>query len=462
MTNSDPFGELLGSSPSFEEMKERARQFLARVKAGGRLPPVLIQGETGSGKGLLARSLHNARPQTPGRFLAVNCGAIPETLGESEFFGFARGAHSEARHARVGLFQAAHRGTIFLDEVGLLSEGHQARLLKVIEDREVTPVGSTTPVPVDVWVISATNADLWADVQAQKFRRDLYERLAVITFKLPPLRERPGDIVSLAEGFLARACSEYGLRTKQLAPDARRRLLDHSWPGNVRELMNVIERAALLVETDTLPAACLELDSPAVVAVAAPAARSVGRADRRERILGALERQGRNITRAAADLGVTRKTLRDWMRQSGLYQSPGLRAVPATGSGPAAESHEKWDHRRIALIRVELGDPTSSGATPGEWSNQIKVVIDKVDSFGGMVREISVDGLEASFGLLPMEDPPDGPPTPRSQSAASCCVTASSRTTRPTGSGSIRVKCSSRMLATRLESTADRCARCSL
>ena len=302
------------------------------------------------------------------------------------------------------------------------------------------------------------------DVQAEKFRRDLYERLAVITFKLPPLRERPGDIVSLAEGFLARACSEYGLRTKQLAPDARRRLLDHSWPGNVRELMNVIERAALLVETDTLPRPALELDSPAVVAVAAPAARSVGRADRRERIpRKRFERQGRNITRAAADLGVTRKTLRDWMRQSGLYRIPGLAGGAAAGSGPAAESHEKWDHRRIALIRVELGDPASSGAThPENGAIRSRSSSTKSDSFGGMVREISVDGLEASFGLLPMEDPPDGLPTPRSQSAASCRVTASSRTTRATGSGSIRVKCSSRMLATHLESTADRCARCSL
>ena len=158
-----PFRELLGSSPSFEEMKERARQFLARVKAGGRLPPVLIQGETGSGKGLLAGSLHNARPQTPGRFLAVNCGAIPETLGESEFFGFARGAHSEARRARAGPFQAAHRGTIFLDEVGLLSEGRPGPAAQGHRG----PRGELRSAPRHQFrwtrrVISATNADLWA------------------------------------------------------------------------------------------------------------------------------------------------------------------------------------------------------------------------------------------------------------------------------------------------------------
>ena len=146
-----------------------------------------------------------------------------------------RGAHSEARQPRKGFFEAADRGVLFLDEVGLLSEGHQARLLKVVEDRQVIPVGSTKPIPVDVWLISATNADLSAEVQDQKFRRDLYERLAVMTFTLPPLRERPGDIVELAQQFLARSCEEYGLTPpKTLAPDAQRRLLEHPWPGNVQ------------------------------------------------------------------------------------------------------------------------------------------------------------------------------------------------------------------------------------
>src|SRR5262249_542165 len=163
---------------------------LARAKTGGRVPPVLVQGETGTGKGLLARALHQASPRSAGPFLAINCGGIAETLGESEFFGFTRGAHSEARQPKIGFFQAADRGTLFLDEVGLLSEGHQARLLKVVEDRQVVPVGSTRPVPVDLWLVSATNADLRADVQQRKFRRDLYERLAVMTFTLPPLRER--------------------------------------------------------------------------------------------------------------------------------------------------------------------------------------------------------------------------------------------------------------------------------
>jgi len=448
VTDLDPLAELLGSSPAFEEVKDRARQMLARAGAGGRLPPVLIQGETGTGKGLLARALHHARPRTAGPFVAVNCGAIPETLGESEFFGFARGAHSEARHPKVGLFQAADRGTIFLDEVGLLSEGHQARLLKVVEDRQVIPVGSTRPVPVDVWVISATNADLWADVRDHKFRRDLYERLTVITFTLPPLRERPSDIVALAERFLARSCADYGLRPKKLAPDAQRRLLEHPWPGNVRELSNVIERAALLVEPDTIPAARLELASPVLVALAPPPSPPLtSRGERREHILEALERQGGNITKTAADLGVSRKTLRDWMRQRNLYPYPGPRDLTASGrsserkaqgraDGPApaeemdglrsgqplgeiaaprpappsglpqtvlgsnADIH--WERRWITLLRVSLAVEDDDGMR--DATRPLEIVADKVQAFGGRVLELGRTGLDAAFGLDPLED----------------------------------------------------------
>ncbi len=339
MTDPDPLAELLGSSPAFAELKDRARQMLAGARSGGRLPPVLIQGETGTGKGLLARALHHASPRTAATFVAVNCGAIPETLGESEFFGFARGAHSEARQPKIGLFQAANHGTIFLDEVGLLSGGHQARLLKVVEDRQVVPVGATRPVPVDLWVISATNADLWADVEDHKFRRDLYERLAVITFTLPPLRERASDILPLADRFLARSCSEYGLRPKKLAADAQRRLLEHSWLGNVRELSNVIERAALLVESDTIPGARLELASPVLIAVAPPVSPPmVSRGDKRKHILEALEQRGGNITRTAEDLGISRKTLRDWMRQGGVYPYPGQGDLAASAPGSERET----------------------------------------------------------------------------------------------------------------------------
>jgi DNA-binding NtrC family response regulator/tetratricopeptide (TPR) repeat protein len=437
VTAPDPLAELLGESPAFTGMKDRARHMLARAGAGGRLPPVLIQGETGTGKGLLARALHQAGPRAAGPFVAVNCGAVPETLGESEFFGFARGAHSEARHPKIGLFQAADHGTIFLDEVGLLSEGHQARLLKVVEDRQVVPVGSTRGVPVDLWVISATNADLRADVEQHRFRRDLYERLAVMTFTLPPLRERPDDILPLAGLFLARACAEYGLRPKRLAPDAERRLVEHSWPGNVRELSNVIERAALLVESTSIDAASLEL-APVVGATAARSGAAV--VDRRERIREALARQRGNITRAAADVGVSRKTLRDWMRQEGLYPLQPAEAGPAEDGGararpgaaplddkdearvvraPAAGDDEAssppglppaivagdkdihWERRWITLLRVSLAPRNEDGL--GDATRALEIVADKIQTFGGSVIELGKAGLDAAFGLDPLE-----------------------------------------------------------
>ncbi len=309
-------------------------------------------------------------------------------------------------------------------------------------------MGATRPVPIDVWVISATNADLRADVQDHKFRRDLYERLDVIAFVLPPLRERPGDIVDLAERFLARSCAEYALRPKRFAADAQRRLLDHSWPGNVRELSNVIERAALLVDGDAIPASRLELASPVPVSVApAVPAPTASRAERRERILEALERHGGNITRTAADLGVSRKTLRDWMRQRGLYPRsrdlvpsapdpereppehgepaaardgvetliPGLTVtdvaaprtpsspwtLPETAPGTKADIH--WERRWVTLLQVSLTLDDDDGRVL-DSTRLLEIIADKVQTFGGRVIELGRSGLEAAFGLDPLED----------------------------------------------------------
>ena len=184
-----------------------------------------ILGETGTGKGLLAGILHRAGPRAAGPFVDVNCAAIPETLLEAELFGFERGAFTDARHAKPGLLQTAHRGMLFLDEVGLLPEGLQAKLLKVLEERSVRRLGSTRSEPVDVWIVAATSEDLQAAMRARRFREDLYHRLAVLTLRLPPLRERGEDIVRLAEHFLGQACADYGLAPRTLAPDARAALL---------------------------------------------------------------------------------------------------------------------------------------------------------------------------------------------------------------------------------------------
>src|SRR5229473_4662568 len=246
----DPLAELVGESFAIDSVRDQIRRLVARRAAGHRLPSILITGETGTGKGLVARTIHRAGPRSGGPFVDVNCAAIPETLIEAELFGFERGAFTDARRSKPGLFQAAHRGTIFLDEVGLLPEPLQAKLLKVLEEQAVRRLGATTAEPVDTWIISATNADLQAAVRQRAFREDLYHRLAVLTLRLPPLRERGNDVLILAERFLARVCADYGLPPKRFAPDVSARLLAYQWPGNVRELNNVIERVALLSEDD--------------------------------------------------------------------------------------------------------------------------------------------------------------------------------------------------------------------
>ncbi|HLE45234.1 MAG TPA: sigma 54-interacting transcriptional regulator, partial [Methylomirabilota bacterium] len=245
---STPLADLLGDSPGVRAVRETVARLLQRQSAAGRLPPILIQGETGTGKGLLARLLHRLGPRKGGPFVDVNCAAIPETLLEAELFGFERGAFTDARQAKPGLFQTAHHGTLFLDEIGLLPEGLQSKLLTVIEERVVRRLGSTRGEPVDVWVVTATNEELATVTRQGRFREDLYHRLAVLTVALPPLRERGGDVLLLAEHFLARACADYRLPPKTLDPDACQALLAYGWPGNIRELANVMERVALLAE----------------------------------------------------------------------------------------------------------------------------------------------------------------------------------------------------------------------
>src|SRR6266705_5674293 len=212
---------LIGESPGLVAVRRQVEQLLRPHSETRRLPPVLILGETGTGKGLLARAIHDEGPRAAGPFVAVNCAAIPETLLEAELFGFEQGAFTDARHAKAGLFQTAHRGTLFLDEIGLLPESLQAKLLTVLEDPAVRRLGSTRTEAVDVWIITASSEDLKAGAGRRRFREDLFHRLAVVTLGLPPLRERGQDILALAEHFLAHACVDYGLVPKTLTEDAR-------------------------------------------------------------------------------------------------------------------------------------------------------------------------------------------------------------------------------------------------
>src|SRR5438046_1017154 len=199
---SSSLAALRGESPRIAAIRAQVEQLLARQAGARRLSPTLILGETGTGKGLLAQSIHQAGPRRDGPFVAVNCAAIPETLLEAELFGYERGAFTDARQAKPGLFQTAHGGMLFLDEIGLLPTALQGKLLTVLEDRAVRRLGSTRAEPIDVALVAATSTDLKQAIGEQRFREDLYHRLAVITLELPPLRARGDDILELADFFL--------------------------------------------------------------------------------------------------------------------------------------------------------------------------------------------------------------------------------------------------------------------
>ena len=417
--------ELIGESPGIEAVREKIRRLLDRKLGSRHLPPILLDGETGTGKGLVAWLIHRVGPRADGPFVPVNCAAIPETLLESELFGHERGAFTDARQAKPGLFQAAHRGMIFLDEIGLLPEGLQAKLLKVIEERSVRRLGSTRSEPVDVWIVAATNEDLAGATRARRFREDLYHRLAVLTLWVPPLRERGEDVLFLADHFLARACAEYGLPPKTFTPDARAALLGYRWPGNVRELSNVIERVTLLAEEPEVTAETLGLHEAPVRSEHAstverrtrPLADAVD-PDERSHLLEALSATGWNISRTAARLGITRNTLRYRLEKHGLHREgealsrrrpsePPPRARSAAVSvpvPPAPASAVRWERRRVTLLRAVAGAPGL--ASPLYRSRAVQVLVEKVQSFGGQVEELSPGGVMAAFGLEPAEDAP--------------------------------------------------------
>ena len=239
-TSVDTFGNFRTASPAAREMLATARQ-VAEFPV-----PVLIQGETGTGKELVARGLHAHSKRADHPFVAVNCGALSETLAESELFGHARGAFTGANTDRKGLFESADGGTIFLDEVVDLSAQLQVKLLRVLQEGEVRRVGDSVPRKVDVRVIAACAASVPDRVKAGDFREDLYFRLAVMTLKIPPLRRRPEDIVALSEYFLERCRSVMGIDVKGIDNSAMDALLSYRWPGNVRELENAFQRGAIL------------------------------------------------------------------------------------------------------------------------------------------------------------------------------------------------------------------------
>ncbi|HEU0036035.1 MAG TPA: sigma 54-interacting transcriptional regulator [Kofleriaceae bacterium] len=292
----------------------RVERLLERVAPGD--IAVLIQGETGVGKEVFAERLHAKSRRAARPLLKLNCGGFTETLLDSELFGHEKGAFTGADKAKPGLLELADGGSVFLDEIGELPLGLQARLLRVLQDKKVQRIGALEPRAIDVRFLSATNRDLVAEVSAGRFRQDLYYRLNGVTLAIPPLRERAGEIAGLARTFLEDASVAQG-RTLRLSRAALSQLEQHSWPGNIRELKNVIERAALICPDDEIDIEHLQL-APAEAAPAAGSLHADIESLERRRIIEALEACGGNQTRAAQKLGISRGTLVSRLKQFGI------------------------------------------------------------------------------------------------------------------------------------------------
>ncbi len=311
--------QLLGEAPVIRELRATIAK-LARSQA-----PVYIAGESGSGKELVARMIHEQGPRAGGPFVPVNCGAIPEHLMESEFFGYRKGSFTGAVSDKEGLFQAAHGGTLFLDEVADLPMHMQVKLLRAIQERAVRPVGGQKEVPIDVRILSATHKDLARLVAQGEFRQDLFYRINVIELRVPSLREHPEDIPLLAERILTRLARSQGREGIRLADDALETLKGYAFPGNVRELENILERAMTLCEGEVIHAKDLQL--PRLEAAMSPTREAPPGPvplepylDNMEKevILQALERTRYNKTAAAKLLGLTFRQLRYRLKKLGL------------------------------------------------------------------------------------------------------------------------------------------------
>jgi two-component system response regulator HydG len=303
----------------------RSRPFTEVLKLAERVAPtdstVLISGESGTGKEVIARYIHELSPRGESPFFSINCGALPESLLESELFGHAKGSFTGAVKDHEGLFVAAAGGTFLLDEIGETTPATQVKLLRVLQEREVIPVGATEPVKVDARLIAATNRDLEEEMRAGRFRSDLFYRLNVISIHLPPLRTRRDDIPILAEAFLARMARERKVEQRTLGAEALSAIMAYDWPGNVRELENALERAATLsqsaeIQAAALPARVTERRSEPLVSERAPGNPALDVVERAY-ILFVLQSEGGNKTRAAEVLGIDPSTL---YRKLGRYE----------------------------------------------------------------------------------------------------------------------------------------------
>lgn len=316
--------EIVGASPAVRAVLER----IDRV--GATEARVLVTGENGTGKDLAARAIHRLSPRADQAFVDVNCAAIPATLIESELFGHVKGAFTDAVADRVGKFEQAHKGTLFLDEVGDMSPAAQAKVLKALEDGVVTRVGGVRQVSVDVRVVAATNKDLEEEIAEGRFREDLYYRLNVVPIHMPPLRARSDDIPMLVTHFAALVCRTGGFPARRFLPEAVAVLQEHAWPGNVRELKNTVERLLILSTGETVgPRDVAQLGAAAgghaatSAALGADSLKAFREASERAFLEEKLRACEWNVTETAARTGITRANLYQKMRKHGLHRGDG-------------------------------------------------------------------------------------------------------------------------------------------
>lgn len=314
------YGQIIGESPAMRRLFETLHR-LERVDA----PTVLLRGESGTGKDLIAQAIHESGPRRAGPYMEVDCASLPEALIESELFGHEQGAFTGARGAKRGLFEVARGGTIFLDEIGEMSPGTQAKLLRALENRRFKRVGGVADIVLNAGVIAATNRNLEEAVRGGQFREDLYFRLNVIRIEVPPLRDREQDVPLLVDHFLQKFSAKFGRRIRGVTEDALRRLMAYGWPGNVRELRNVLERIAILESDDIireehLPPEMQESapQGPPVCAFTLPAEGVDLESVERTLIQQAMARVEGNQSAAARLLGITRYALRYRLEKHGL------------------------------------------------------------------------------------------------------------------------------------------------
>jgi two-component system NtrC family response regulator len=313
------FEEILGSTPAM-------RQIFAIVQRVAKTDAtVLVEGESGTGKEMVARAIHRRSRRCQAPFIAINCGAIPDTLLEAELFGHERGAFTGAHVQRKGKFELANHGTLFLDEIAELSLPLQVKLLRFLQERTVERVGGREPIPLDLRIIAATNRDLKTQLRQGLFREDLYYRLSVVTIWLPPLRERGEDILLLAHALLRRASQEHRRRV-QFSSGALQAIMAYRWPGNIRELENKISRAVIMARGRLIEPADLDLEEPSPVTPVS--LKEAKERTEREKLVETLGRHRGNISRAARELGISRPTLHSLLEKHGLQAGLFRRASP--------------------------------------------------------------------------------------------------------------------------------------